>query len=162
MLLFITKLKLCIFYSPLPEGRTIMCKIRRKNHELVNKLFPTYYLSLNSNNIFLLNAQKKTFIKASCYHISSVVDDFEDNESKGSKIAELRSDFFGLTWNLVSGFYTKGFTNDIDKQKDKENSRERFKENNKEKYIKVPKEKTEIGQIQDIYATILYVIIYQF
>ena len=141
-----------------------MCTLKRSNHEFLNKLFPTYYLCLNSNNMFLLNARKKTFIKSSNYHISTKIDDFDENDRNGNKIADLRSDFLGLTWNLVSGYYTKGFANDIDNQKNKENKenekekdlRKNNKDNNIE--IKVEKEKLVKERVRDIYATILYVL----
>ena len=109
-----------------------MCKIRRNNHEFINKLFPKYYLVLSSNDMFLLNAQKTSIIKSSRYVISSKMDNFNESNKNGNMHAELESDLLGLNWNLISKFNKKVVCNTK----------------------KIKKEK-----IRDIYATIKYVYI---
>jgi hypothetical protein len=91
-----------MLYSPLPKNKTMFCKIVVKYNNKFEKLYPRYYLYINSNDKFIMCAKKFFVLSGTNYLISSIEEEFKNKSS--SYLGNVNSNFFGTEFNI----YDKG------------------------------------------------------
>jgi hypothetical protein len=92
--------------SPLPQDKTLICKIIKKSENILGKIYPTYELYLNSNDKLLLTAKKIYKTTATTYLIfkggdeRDIVVDVDFSNSDSDYIGKISSNFLVNEFNI--------------------------------------------------------------
>lgn len=84
--------------KPLPKEKTLICKIVKISETPLERLYPRYFLYINSNSQFLLAAQKVYKTTSICYLISMNPDNFDTHSEY--YIGKISSNFLGNEFNI--------------------------------------------------------------
>jgi hypothetical protein len=87
-------------FSPLPQDRTFICKIKKQQGKGIDKMYPKYYMYLGNNDKLIMVAKKIPNSTSSTYNI--MLNDSQFEEGSVDYIGKVSSNF------ICSEFYIFG------------------------------------------------------